>query len=681
MPDWGPTPMLGCRQEKTGGPLTIRSMCLFMVSFLSVLGQSSPLDSTSTAPDSSVLLTSPPPPAVTLAPGQPAETTDSLALATSKSRRSLADSLNNRSARIGMLFLNSPLPHDSLGNPLTIQPYELFASDAIGVSEVLVNNPYFTRIPITLTNHYNRYLFRGYPAPWTESSPATAGDRAGSDSRCITELDGISVDPTSGPTLLLQPLDLVKPFASLFWENGLLKESTVRVLFGRPLSRSLDLVVFSNFRSFSGEKYDHTRGGIYSFYHDLSRHPDLVMRGGYHPLIHEHSAGIRTTWQAPNGSLGSAAYRYLDFKNNYAYEKNNDTIFLDTTYQWSHHFTITSPQLKTGLFNTHLDLSASRGSIRTLQAADTRGLLADTIAGREAILDGTLETALSLTGDRQTGIRIEPGLQRKRLSDHTVWNFRSAKVSVFYTTERSLGRINMTGDLNIGHAIHWVNGQLGNLWTGSASLRAARSHSWAQLHATRVGLPYNPPFDTAVMHTGTVYDAAGEVGLDVYAGGSRGGVLTACTYRNGIDTSTLVHAWPYGVPPYQQPRLTFMVAPSIGPVGGFNLMVRYLLSDSRPYHKILGRISYSVNTSMGKETVRFDLLADYWSKRDKIEFGGIDTWNREILNVQLKTSVQVRSFRLFYKIDNLLNREIAYVPGNRMTGLTFRWGFSWILQR
>jgi hypothetical protein len=47
----------------------------------------------------------------------------------------------------------------------------------------------------------------------------------------------------------------------------------------------------------------------------------------------------------------------------------------------------------------------------------------------------------------------------------------------------------------------------------------------------------------------------------------------------------------------------------------------------------------------------------------------------------MEIGVHVKTFRFFSKIDNLLNRRIAYVPGYTLPGLTFRWGVAWFLQK
>jgi hypothetical protein len=75
-----------------------------------------------------------------------------------------------------------------------------------------------------------------------------------------------------------------------------------------------------------------------------------------------------------------------------------------------------------------------------------------------------------------------------------------------------------------------------------------------------------------------------------------------------------------------------------------------------------------------------DLGFDYWSGRDFSDIGQSENWNRPIYDLQCKIAVQVRTFRLYYKMNNMLDRKIAYVPGYYLPGLTFRWGFNWLLQ-
>jgi len=79
--------------------------------------------------------------------------------------------------------------------------------------------------------------------------------------------------------------------------------------------------------------------------------------------------------------------------------------------------------------------------------------------------------------------------------------------------------------------------------------------------------------------------------------------------------------------------------------------------------------------------IELRLGGDYWSKREVIQFADLTDWGKPVFDLNFSTIVHVRSFRLFYKIDNLLNRKFSYVPGYFSPGITFRWGFNWIIQR
>jgi len=105
-----------------------------------------------------------------------------------------------------------------------------------------------------------------------------------------------------------------------------------------------------------------------------------------------------------------------------------------------------------------------------------------------------------------------------------------------------------------------------------------------------------------------------------------------------------------------------------------------MLSEKRPFIKSKSILSYDINRSGKSLHMIFDLGFDYWSEREYMDYGGIDIWNRPIYDLHLKTTAHIKTFRLFYKIDNLFNRKIAYLPGYYMPGLVFRWGFNWLIQ-
>ena len=123
-----------------------------------------------------------------------------------------------------------------------------------------------------------------------------------------------------------------------------------------------------------------------------------------------------------------------------------------------------------------------------------------------------------------------------------------------------------------------------------------------------------------------------------------------------------------------------MATPLFGEWHGLSMSSQWLFADKKPYVKSKSIVSFHLNRAGRTQHLFLDLGFDYWSERDSIFYGGFDTWNRPIVDLHLKTAVQIKSFRLFYKIDNIFNSRFAYVPGYYMPGLVFRWGFNWLIQ-
>jgi hypothetical protein len=176
-------------------------------------------------------------------------------------------------------------------------------------------------------------------------------------------------------------------------------------------------------------------------------------------------------------------------------------------------------------------------------------------------------------------------------------------------------------------------------------------------------------------------DAVDLFGAEALLRANKFSLLAGYLYSTGVDSASLAHAWSENLPPYQEPHSVVMLAPSLGRFAGFSLRACWLLSDTRPYHKVEGGIAWDLLTANGNELIRLEALANYWSPREPMSYGGVNTWHRTLIDVSGRGSVQIKGFRLFLNIDNIFNRTTAYVPGNLLPGLTFRWGFNWYFQR
>ena len=198
--------------------------------------------------------------------------------------------------------------------------------------------------------------------------------------------------------------------------------------------------------------------------------------------------------------------------------------------------------------------------------------------------------------------------------------------------------------------------------------------------ARRDHLPFVLPYDSLrgdVKSYNDIYDAYGAELSLLYR---KIGLTTGICAVSGVDTFEAGRFWPGAILPYAQPDWSAFVNPIFGRWLGLALSCRLMASDKKPYVKSQTVVSYEAGPLFGKEHIVTDLMFDCWGRRDPVSFGGIDIWNREIYNLSLKTSVHIQGFNLFYKVDNILNRKFAYVPGYFMPGLSFRWGFQWLIQ-
>ena len=191
---------------------------------------------------------------------------------------------------------------------------------------------------------------------------------------------------------------------------------------------------------------------------------------------------------------------------------------------------------------------------------------------------------------------------------------------------------------------------------------------------------YAPPVDSLADGT-TLHDAYVRAGLHVERTWHRFSLLTGYQWCYGIDTLAAARSWASQTPPYRQPQSVFIVAPALHRWNGIGLSSRFMFSDTRPFIKMQGALSLLVFPKLTNEAFDIRIECNYWSERERIVFAELTDWNRPVVDVNFIATAHIKSFRLVYKIDNLLNREFSYVPGYYAPGITFRWGFSWFIQR
>jgi hypothetical protein len=491
------------------------------------------------------------------------------------------------------------------------------------------------------------------------------------------------MDAASGASAVYEPCGLAAPELLFLWENGVFSENILNVRFARPLSQHLQLAVFSNSRYFSGTLFDHTSGDVYNFYRTMVADTSLIANIGRDPLVNEQNAGIRLAHYGDRWQQIYAAYRYSDTRNDL------QNVFADTGSGW--------PQLRWERL-TQYDNMLDAGIERCKVAGP---LFFDLHAGLDHNIHKAAPLSLRLVADEgprrgsdnryRVGVRPGAGW-----GSDTAWLEYQATAVVrhMYDTLKWITgyHAGMAGWAHFwpgfsargsaGAALMTQGDSMEYAWQGSARAHGTLYGQDADLFLQRAAFPYDPPSDPRERLPGPLLDTYWSAQATIFLHACRLGLLLGYSMVRNVDSSTIAHAWPHGLEPYSMPGRAFLVAPMIGRIGGCALMYRCIITDTRPFIKSQTQFSYDAQLRNGREHVLFDLLADYWSTRDRRSVGDPRLWlrwERPVIDLSFKTSVQIQEFSLFLKADNLLNRSYAWVPGYVMPGLTFRWGFEWLI--
>jgi hypothetical protein len=386
-----------------------------------------------------------------------------------------------------------------------------------------------------------------------------------------------------------------------------------------------------------------------------------------------------------SGKWGTASlsYSYQDSKNDMAME------YFDTTYKR------TSLQWKkiTAFSNTVRAQVRSFPAGRLAVNADAKAVLEGHTAdypfvnnivpvqkkGRNTELAMMVEPYLALAADTFlvscAGQRVERGLYDQSKAAAAIGDVRLG-----YRRGFSFPALVASVKASCGDAIAApAGGAPGHFFVYKAELSANAGMQSLRLFASRDHMPFVLPYDSLSAPVASYFDIYDAWGADVFAGYKKIGLAAGICAVSGADTSGTLR-WPDASMPYRQPRVSLMVAPLFGRWFGFAISSRFMLSDTRPYLKSQSTLSYEAHPLGGKEHITVDLVYDYWSSRDPLSYGGTTLWSRELNSLSLRTAVHIQGFNLFYRVDNVLNRRYAYVPGYFMPGITFRWGFQWLIQ-
>lgn len=565
----------------------------------------------------------------------------------------------------------------------------LFSNDAISPSEALATSPFSTPVRFGLSSQLNRFLPYGSVAPvmavFREGSllPALGSPLTGTDDISVGELSSIAVGPNNTYRYSLYPVHVTVPEGSFFWENGVFDENILNARFLRPLSERMTINLFSSYRYFSARPYTHGGNNVAAFYKGIYADSNLVSDSGYNPLTSEYDAGTRLRWTGESGNEVLFGAKYADWSDEMALDRpaaSAASLFWARLNQYRS--TIDLGVIKNRFGGSVVDVTGcyeNNAVVKRIPDSTGRSMLRKdgydrtlSFAARVAASPRETDTIALVYRVRQNS-RGPFDMPESRSFDHTP--------GVSYSLPFQAGPLQGGCTVDAGYIVCKLDTALGYTPTWSFSLENGFFGQHFRVYASQGALPYSIPFDSALFLPSTLLDLYRLGGADISLATRRAGCIVGCQSIEGVSVLSVRHAWPEGTPPYEQPHLVFLAAPYFGPWHGLSLASRGLFSDRKPFVKAQASVAYTANPRNTGEFIDLRLCFDYWSRRDSMFFANVRDWNRELYDLDLEIAVHVKTFRFFSKIDNILNRKIAYVPGYSLPGITFRWGITWFLQR
>lgn len=598
----------------------------------------------------------------------------------------LRDSLMRLEQQRGPLHRHPSLDSTVTFNPLSSNSSEIFRTDGTAPSEILRQKAHAISVPFALSSNMNRLLIYGNTAPITglnsTGSLLIPSRFEGTDYFFSTQARNLHLGPGPQLSVDLQPDALVVPETVIYWENGVFDQNTLNFRFSRPLSRSVMFNAFSNYRSFAGKRFHHERNDVLKFYSTLTPDTSVLMNRGYNPLVDEHIVGGTLDWEREDQSSVVASFSYGDLSNEYALDRpaqSIDRLHWAKLNRYVYRSDASLCDAQAGPFDLDLKAGISDETYRFIYPAQSISERNQTKKAYRRDVYISAASLLPLGAKNNLGLKHKLLLNNRELFDQTEkFGFENTP-ELFYNHAFRLNDIR--GDL------YGAAGSFIRTWDDTTYITPIARLSGdfkkekhrLSLFLTQGAVPVYPNFDSPYFDTYT--EDYRVLGTELFLSGEKAGLLLGYQFTNGISDFTVSNTWPEGKAPYEQPRHTFIIAPGTTRWKGFSINAKAMLSDSRPYVKASGALDYVVHPTGTAEYIQTQLALNYWSQRDPVQFAGFYGWNNPIYDLNLKITAHIRSFRLFYKIDNLLNRRHAYVPGYYSPGVTFRWGINWFIQR
>jgi hypothetical protein len=585
-------------------------------------------------------------------------------------------------------------------NPFHYSTESIYRSDASSTSEMLADNPFLVSIPFGLANSLNRTLYFGNTAPITNikfgkilANPVR-NPFQGTDQYFLSSLAEVNLEP--GTLVLTSPSgQFSTPEVHIFWENGVFKENNLNVRFSRPFTKNLTAHIYSNYRFFNGQTYSHQGNDVFDFFSSFQDSTDLSYKG-YTPLVNEHLTGAGFDWTR-NEHHFSLTAQYGEFNNEISLDtfSNSPDKSPEKTVNakyFRYPFSLTGTAIipiSEKLFSI-IEAAFRNEPMKRISASnETGGVRPFRKDANFTDIDGTVKSGFLLNNNDSAGLIYSAYVTRQTLYNDSLRSAQQHSPSLFYSKEFFLKGLQGNISIDGGVILSSFKNSLFADPHFNLNAQIGSDKSIYRIFVNQDLLPLIASPDTLPKTTTDTlppsYEFANKryfrAGTELFHRWNKFNLTLGYQYVSKIDSASVAHAWPLGIAPYQQPRSTFIIAPAFLQSEKLAFYANAMISDSKPYIKAFGKITYTSHPFNTSEFIDVSLYADYWSERDFVEFAGKTNWNKPVLHPGLEIAAHIKTFRLYYKVDNFLNRQFAYVPGYYNPGITFRWGFNWFIQR
>ncbi len=586
-----------------------------------------------------------------------------------------------------------PQTIDSIYNPYIVFPFQVFHTDGMNLSEIIHFHPLYTSVPVGLASNCNSFLFYGFPGPHVVLRPNNSmfdyytDPTVGPNFYSAGEIKNLYFPQAGTVSFNLQPYSLRKPETVIFWETGVFEENTLNIRFARPIAENIHLGIFSNYCHLARQNYDHKEGDINNFYRKVYDYLDIdtsyVSDEGINPLTSEHVSSGRITWILNDNIRSNLSYKYADLHNDIATEYI-DTVSEIAWFERSHYGHTVRSDVHSVLPGKKLLINAEailQKYVNRLSPVSINVLDYNFCRGESILYGGAIKPSVMLCKNDTLSFEFSTHRNETERYNKSTWVTHHTRNAFLYVNNFTLKKFKAVITGKIGHTFVKLNGKLEYIPLWKFSLTNTIGNQSLNIFVLQDIISPFVPYDTAFHITpGKLTDRYQSYGMEGMLRYKKAGLLLGVCSMNNVNDSSLIRAWPDGVPPYKEPQWVFNVTPQFGRWYGLAFSSQWLFSDKKPNVKTKNIVSYHYNREGKSQHLFIDLGYDYWSKREHIFYGGFDKWNRPIHDLYVKTTVQIKTFRLFYKIDNIFNGNFAYLPGYKMPGLVFRWGFNWLIQ-